>query len=391
MGTRNASGAHDPPGRDTPDSAPPDPDGPAKPAVAGAWDPAVSAARIGVMATIATAVIARIVTIAVANIGKSAPPATSAANAAGKSSGPGSLSGKLVNPYLLVPAVVVSGIFGVIALRLRVNETGASKDFANAPSYAIWVASVSGVLMLATFLSGLAWRDFQRAWRLADKTTHRGTVIAYSVVGIAAILGTFWVISPLYTPLFFFNWRALTLSIVTFVASATCFCGLLLINGIVHKRAAPRGFDPVSAGESIRELMRLRSALRKYLISTAVIITAIMISLGALRNSLNAYYETDITSTGILVFGAIFAGLLAIISIPAYVAWRASAQALRNDLYPIPQDGRPSKEWYLGRSNLEILLEMRVGTGQRFAVLAGIASPILISIISVFIPTIHGG
>jgi hypothetical protein len=135
----------------------------------------------------------------------------------------------------------------------------------------------------------------------------------------------------------------------------------------------------------------MRSDLRRFLICTAVIITAIMISIGALRNALNAFYESNITPTGILVFGAILAGLLAVISIPVYVTWRASAQALRDDLYPLPRDGRPSKEWYQGRSNLEILLEMRVGTGQRFAVLAGIASPIIISIVSVFIPTIHGG
>lgn len=313
------------------------------------------------------------------------------ARPAAKSSDAGGVSAKLINPYLLVLAVVVSGIFGVIALRLKVNETEASKEFANTPSYAIWVASVSGVLMLATFLTGLAWRDFQRAWRLAGETTRYRAITAYAVVGIATIFGTFWVISPLYTSLFFFNWRALTLSIVTLVASATCFCGLLLINGIAHKRAASRAFDSMSAGESIRELMKMRSDLRKFLICTAIIITAIMVSLGALRNALNAYYETDLTPTGILVFGAIFAGVLAMISIPAYVAWRASAQALRDDLYPLPRDGRPSKEWYQGRSNFETLLEMQVGTGQRFAVLAGIASPIIISIVSVFIPTIHGG
>jgi hypothetical protein len=299
---------------------------------------------------------------------------------------------RLTNPYLLVLAVVASGILGVLALRLRVNETQASKDFANTPSYAIWVASVSGVLMLATFLSGLAWRDFQRAWRFAGKATRYGTLGAYILVGIATIFGTFWVISPLYTPLFFFNWRALALSVVVLVASTSCFCGLLLVNGIAHKRAASRGFDSISPGESIRELMRIRSDLRKFLICTAVIITGIMVSLGALRNSLSAYYYgADLSSTGILVFGAVFAGLLAMISIPAYIAWRASAQALRDDLYPLPRDGRPSKEWYQGRSNLETLLEMRVGTGQRFAVLAGIASPIVISIVSVFIPTIRGG
>lgn len=77
MGTGNASGSHDPSGRDTTDSPPPDPDGSAKGAVAGARDPAISAARIGAMATIATAIIAGLVTIVVANIGKSAPPATS--------------------------------------------------------------------------------------------------------------------------------------------------------------------------------------------------------------------------------------------------------------------------------------------------------------------------
>ena len=168
------------------------------------------------------------------------------ADAATESSGADNegLAGRLINPYLLVFAVVVSGIFGIIALRLRVNETDASKDFANTPSYAIWVVSVSGVLMLATFLSGLVWRDFRRAWRFSGKTTRYGTLAAYVVIGVATIFGTFWVISPLYTPLFFFNWRVLALSLVALVASAGCFCGLLLINGIVHKRAAQGALIP---------------------------------------------------------------------------------------------------------------------------------------------------
>lgn len=314
-----------------------------------------------------------------------------AANPATRPSGAEDVSGKLINPYLLVLFVVLSGIFGVIALRLKVNETETSKDFANTLGYAVWIASVVGTLMLSTFLSGLVWRDFQRVWSLAGKKTRYGTIAVYSLVGIATIFGTFWVISPLYTPLFFFNWRALALSVVALVASATCFCGLLLINGVVHKRAASRGLDSTSAGELIMELMKMRSDLRKFLICTAVAITAIMISLGAFLNALNAYYETDFSSTGILVFGAIFAVLLAVISIPAYVAWQVSAQALRDHLYQVPRDGRPSQEWYQGRSDLETLLEMQVGTGQRFAVLAGIASPIIISIISVFIPTIRGG
>ena len=231
----------------------------------------------------------------------------------------------------------------------------------------------------------------------AGKMTFYGALMTYIAMGIATIFGTFLVISPLNTPLFFFNWRVLALSIVALATSANCFLGLLLTNSIAHKRGRPDGFGTMSAGESMRELIRMRSDLRKFLICTTLVVAGIILSIGALRNSLNAYYDMvygevpGLTSAGILVFGAVYAGLLAVISIPAYVSWRASAQALRDTLYPIPRDGRPSKEWYQGRSNLEILLEMRVGTGQRFAVLAGIASPIIISIISVFIPTIHGG
>jgi hypothetical protein len=319
------------------------------------------------------------------------PSETFATGAAAAESSAKGTSERLVNPYLLIFVTVIFGILGIVTLRLKVNETAASKEFANLPSYAIWVVAVSGALMLATFLSGLAWRDFQRAWHLAPKSARYGALITYAVVGIGTIFGIFWITSPLYTPLYFFNWRALALSLIMLAASARCFCGLLLMNGIVHKRAASRSLVAMSAGESIRELVKMRSDLRKFLIYTAVVITGIMVSVGALQNSLNSSYEIDMASTDILVFGAVFAALLAVISIPAYVAWRVSAQALRDNLYPLPRDGRPSREWYYGRSNLETLLEMRVGTGQRFAVLAGIASPILISIISVFIPTIHGG
>jgi hypothetical protein len=88
---------------------------------------------------------------------------------------------------------------------------------------------------------------------------------------------------------------------------------------------------------------------------------------------------------------AFFAGLLALVSIPTYNALQTRARALRDQLFQIPSDGKASTEWYEGRSNLEELLGLHAGTGERFAAVLTILAPLVVGILSAFIPTIHGG
>jgi hypothetical protein len=88
----------------------------------------------------------------------------------------------------------------------------------------------------------------------------------------------------------------------------------------------------------------------------------------------------------IILYGVFFTALLAFAVIPSYAAWRARATDLRDSLYPVPYDGHAPQSWYEGRSNIEVLLQIRSGFGPVSLAIIGILAPVVGTIISVFIP-----
>src|SRR5207248_9741063 len=90
---------------------------------------------------------------------------------------------------------------------------------------------------------------------------------------------------------------------------------------------------------------------------------------------------------GIPLYGAFFAGLLALLYVPAHLRWRDSAEALREAQFPVPSDGRPDAEWSDGRGRLSELLLLDKGVPGTLGTVLTVGSPFLISLLGYFIPT----
>jgi hypothetical protein len=66
----------------------------------------------------------------------------------------------------------------------------------------------------------------------------------------------------------------------------------------------------------------------------------------------------DYPTAGVIFYGAFLAAMLALLYVPVHLKWRASAEVLREALYPIPAGGRPDANWSEGRKRLSELLTL---------------------------------
>jgi hypothetical protein len=78
----------------------------------------------------------------------------------------------------------------------------------------------------------------------------------------------------------------------------------------------------------------------------------------------------------------VLTGITALIFVPAYVAWQERASELREALHPVPQDGRPSHDWFQARDDLDGLLATRASVGRVLATAFGVLAPLAASVVS---------
>jgi hypothetical protein len=74
--------------------------------------------------------------------------------------------------------------------------------------------------------------------------------------------------------------------------------------------------------------------------------------------------------------------ITALIFAPAYVAWQERASELRDALHPVPQDGRPSHDWFQTRDDLDALLATRASATRVLATAFSVLAPLAASVVS---------
>lgn len=306
------------------------------------------------------------------------------------------LTGK---PHLILLAfafiVAGAGTFGFTVTYLGSDRTKDSRNFAGLFEFHVLIGLVSVVLMLIVSMAALSLPNFRRVKQRSRRGELRVCIIVYLIISAIAIFGPKLVAVPQFIPLYLFYWRILALYLFAFAAAGNCFCGLILLGIVQRRKGQPVELESTAGGEVIRDILTARSDLRQFLWGAGSLVTGVVVVSSGIRNTLDAYasnYGVDVgvPAVVLLLYGAFFAVLLALISVPTYIAVQARARKLIDTLYPVPHNGRPSAEWYAARSGLESLLQLRAGTGQRFAAVLGILAPLIISIISAFIPTSGG-
>ncbi len=143
------------------------------------------------------------------------------------------------------------------------------------------------------------------------------------------------------------------------------------------------------AGGVVVELLWLRAALQRFLVSFGVLISSGVLATGALRGALLAdgVSADVIPGISLLTYGAFFTALAALIFVPAYVAWQGQVVDLKDNLYPVPENGLPSRDWHQARSDFDNLLSARSSAGSVFAAAFGVLAPLAGGLVTALIPT----
>lgn len=301
-------------------------------------------------------------------------------------------------PLFLLLSIFGGAAIGYLILSLDSSDSTSSRIFTSTSQFDEWLAIVCGVLGIAVAVSYWTWPSFLR---IAKGVSLASLISALLVYGLMATL----VASiPFITSgngsfgLSHFDVRITALTALLLAAAAGSFCGLILI---WHRQYADIGSIQPTPGDSVRSILSTRSDIQRFFAGAAVLITCGIVLIGGLRSALDAYNQivldtydnlpTESISVGqLILYGILFAMLLAFVLVLPFTAWRSRVASFRDDLFPIPDDGYPPKDWYEGRSDLEDLLALRLGLTGRFLAALGILAPLIGSIIAIVIPTSHG-
>jgi hypothetical protein len=150
---------------------------------------------------------------------------------------------------------------------------------------------------------------------------------------------------------------------------------------------------------NVSALLRRRRLLNRMLAIEGAILGAAIISTGALRQALLAWrdylnhhplYSTlhpdaavpDFPYVYVLIYGAFFSGLLALIYTPAFAQVQAGGRQLRDKAVPLPSPTDPAFSDHFGRwKDLGELLELEMTTTASFRAGVAILAPLATSIV----------
>jgi hypothetical protein len=167
------------------------------------------------------------------------------------------------------------------------------------------------------------------------------------------------------------------------------FAGLLLVQTRLSSlaRGIASAADDDKAGGLIVELLWLRAAMLRFLATFAAALTSGVLAVGALRLAVLAVGTppASVPPLRLLTYGGVLTAVIALIFMPAYVAWQARVWELRESLYPVPEDGRPGHDWFQARDDLDGLLAARISVGRVFATAFSVLAPLTASVVTAFL------
>jgi hypothetical protein len=153
--------------------------------------------------------------------------------------------------------------------------------------------------------------------------------------------------------------------------------GITLVHAALADRFPQKGtFDE----HDVEKLLGLQAHLRRLLALDGVIIGAAVLSSGALRNALLAYNQDNPTFSFpeeyVLIYGAFFSALLALVYTPAHLRHRDVARRLRDSFVPLPPHDPSWSASYDKRTKLEELFELQLTTSASFRTGVAILTPL---------------
>jgi hypothetical protein len=176
---------------------------------------------------------------------------------------------------------------------------------------------------------------------------------------------------------------------------------LVAVTGIWYVRAAleatvagrgPGGRPVHSVQEGIQVLLDLRDDLQRFITLLGAMVALSTLAKGALRQAFLATggHPAEFPSEYVLLQGAYFTGLLALVYLPTFTVLAAIGADLVESAYPLTGhdlDWENLSRWQANRTSLEELLHLRSGAVENLRASVSILAPAATSVITVLLGT----
>jgi hypothetical protein len=271
-----------------------------------------------------------------------------------------------------------------------------SWEFLATPQAMVWIILVAGQFAFwATVIEPLwGWRSRLRLDYGLHLTREIRLKLAAAIV-FFALPGFFLVCIVPDSNLAHHDPKTALVNITAMVVALIAVVGIWYVRAALEATFGGKGAGerPVhSAQEGIQVLLELREYLQRFITLLGAMVALATLAKGALRQAFLATggKASEFPPEYVLLQGAYFTGLLALVYIPTFTILAAIGADLLESLYPITApdlDWENLSHWQANRKSLEELLQLRSGAVDNLRASVSILAPVATSVITVLLGT----
>jgi hypothetical protein len=268
--------------------------------------------------------------------------------------------------------------------------------FVRSPQAMVWIFFVAGQFAFWANVLGPLWRSRSQLRRDYDlRRTAEIRLKLVAAVVFFALPGFFIVRIVPDSNLAHHDAKMTIVNAIAMIVALIAVAGIWYVRAALESTFAGKGTAGRavrSLEESISVLLDLRARLQQFIVLLGAMVTLAALAKGALRQAFLA--QGGLASTFppeyVLLQGAYFTGLLALVYIPSYTLLAAIGGDLIDAAYPIKGahlEWDNLAHWQANRKSLEELLQLRSGAVDNLRASVSILAPAASSVIAVLLGT----
>jgi hypothetical protein len=290
-----------------------------------------------------------------------------------------------IHTYSVILLGCLGAIVGLGIILFGSPTTPESRALISSPEFVTWVFINDVLFALYPILLALLWpRLRQRAGQLRQ---HRRELLASALVLLLLYIFPMAIAAPvtqIQPPSFEYSrYKIFIIEAAGFFLSALPLSLAIWLIQIearqVHRRVQPTQQDLLDYAAWSRDLQH-------YFMIYAVLLSLFIFATAAMRKlalATGSVTEENYPFILLLLFGAYYSLLIALIYLPAYATLLAAGDHLLNTFFPLPSPG--GEAWqrvYVKRKELEDFLELKVSPEQRLATMITLLAPLVSGFLS---------
>jgi hypothetical protein len=267
-------------------------------------------------------------------------------------------------------------------------------QFLETPQAKVWIFFVAGEFAFWATIVGPLWR-----WRSRLRLDYQLRMTREIRLKLAAAIvffalpGYFLVRIVPDSSLENHDLKMGLVNLIAMIVALVAVIGIWYVRAALEASFAGRGLGgrPVhSVAEGIRVLRELRDSLQRFITVLGAMVALSTLTRGALRQAFLATCArpTEFPAGYVLLQGAYFTGLLALVYIPTFTVLAAIGADLLESAYPVREpdlDWGNLSQWQANRKSLEELLQLRSGAADNLRASVAILAPAATSVITVLL------